>query len=468
VRQHLLAWPVTLNATENSRIDVREGRPLLETKRPSLKVSFSWTFLGNVVYGACQWAMVMVLAKLGSPEQVGEFALGLAVCTPIWLFSNLHLREVQATDAKRECRFGHYLALRLATAAATMAAISVITYAIGYRQQMARIVLLVGFMRGLEAFGDVFYGLLQQHERMDRISKSLLMKGPLALLGFCIGFYPTRSVTWGVGCAAVGIMLVLAIYDARGSALVVNATSGAWQNAPTGRIKSFAIPRPHWDGKRLSKMASLALPLGLVTSLSSLNANIPRYFVEHYWGRRELAIFATMSYLMLAGTAVVVALGQAASSRLAHYYASGNRPAFAGLLLKLVVIGSLLGASGVIAVTTAGQPLLKLFYGSEYVGNNDVFLWLMIAAGIGYVGTFLSYAMMAARYFMVQLPLFLFVAMVSFLGSAWLVPRVGLLGAAMALVMALITQTFGSFVIVYFALVRQAVPVSVGRKCAAV
>lgn len=468
MRQHLLAWPVTLNATENSRIDVREGRPLLETKRPSLKVSFSWTFLGNVVYGACQWAMVMVLAKLGSPEQVGEFALGLAVCTPIWLFSNLHLREVQATDAKRECRFGHYLALRLATAAATMAAISVITYAIGYRQQMARIVLLVGFMRGLEAFGDVFYGLLQQHERMDRISKSLLMKGPLALLGFCIGFYPTRSVTWGVGCAAVGIMLVLAIYDARGSALVVNATSGAWQNAPTGRIKSFAIPRPHWDGKRLSKMASLALPLGLVTSLSSLNANIPRYFVEHYWGRRELAIFATMSYLMLAGTAVVVALGQAASSRLAHYYASGNRPAFAGLLLKLVVIGSLLGASGVIAVTTAGQPLLKLFYGSEYVGNNDVFLWLMIAAGIGYVGTFLSYAMMAARYFMVQLPLFLFVAMVSFLGSAWLVPRVGLLGAAMALVMALITQTFGSFVIVYFALVRQAVPVSVGRKCAAV
>ena len=468
MRQHLLSWPVTLNATENSRIDVREGRPLLETKRPSLKVSFSWTFIGNVVYGACQWAMVMVLAKLGSPEQVGEFALGLAVCTPIWLFSNLHLREVQATDAKRECRFGHYLALRLATAAATMAAISVITYAIGYRQQMARIVLLVGFMRGLEAFGDVFYGLLQQHERMDRISKSLLMKGPLALLGFCIGFYPTRSVPWGVGCAAVGIMLVLAIYDARGSALVVNATSGAWQNAPTRRLKSFAIPKPHWDAQKLSKMASLALPLGLVTSLSSLNANIPRYFVEHYWGRRELAIFATMSYLMLAGTAVVVALGQAASSRLAHYYASGNRPAFAGLLLKLVVIGSLLGASGVIAVTTAGQPLLKLFYGSEYVGNNDVFLWLMIAAGIGYVGTFLSYAMMAARYFMVQLPLFLFVAMVSLLGSAWLVPRVGLLGAAMALVMAMITQTVGSFAIVYLALVRQTVPVSVGEKCAAV
>jgi O-antigen/teichoic acid export membrane protein len=136
-------------------------------------------------------------------------------------------------------------------------------------------------------------------------------------------------------------------------------------------------------------------------------------------------------------------------------------------LLKLVAIGSLLGISGVMAVTAAGQQLLKLFYGSEYVGNNDVFFWLMIAAGIGYVGTFLSYAMMATRYFKVQLPLFLSVAMVSFLGSAWLVPRVGLLGAAMALVMAMITQTVGSFAIVYLALVRQTVPASVGEKCAA-
>ncbi|MGI8856402.1 MAG: hypothetical protein ACR2JW_11675, partial [Thermomicrobiales bacterium] len=49
----------------------------------SLRANFSWTFVGNVVYAACQWGMLVVLAKLGSPEVVGQFALGLAITAPV-------------------------------------------------------------------------------------------------------------------------------------------------------------------------------------------------------------------------------------------------------------------------------------------------------------------------------------------------------------------------------------------------
>jgi O-antigen/teichoic acid export membrane protein len=416
-------------------------------KRPRLSASFSWTFTGNVVYGASQWAMVMVLAKLGSPEKVGQFALGMAVCAPIWLFSNLHLREVQATDAKQECQFGDYLALRLSTALAAMTAICVIANAIGDRREMVTIVIVIGFLRGLESLGDIFYGFLQQHERMDRICKSLLMKGPLALFALCVGFYATRSVAWGVCSAAVGLGLVLALYDVRGPGITLGSANSGF--------------RPRWDTRRLRDMVRLALPLGIVTSLNSLTINIPRYFVEHYSGQRELGVFAAISYLMLAGTAVVVSLGQACSSRLAQQYSSGTRSAFSELLTKLIAIASLLGISGVVVAVTCGQRLLKIFYGPQYSGNNDVFIWLMVAAGIGYVCTFLAYAMTAARCINAQLPLFLVVALSAFVGSAWLVPRDGMLGGAIALVVAMMVQLVGSFVIIFGALGRQAVPVSV-------
>src|SRR5262245_17210531 len=49
----------------------------------SLRRNFSWSFAGNAVYAGCQWGMLMVMAKLGSPEVVGQFALGLAVTGPI-------------------------------------------------------------------------------------------------------------------------------------------------------------------------------------------------------------------------------------------------------------------------------------------------------------------------------------------------------------------------------------------------
>jgi O-antigen/teichoic acid export membrane protein len=422
-------------------------------ERPRLGRSFSWTFAGNVIYGACQWGMVMVLAKLGSPEQVGQFALGMGICAPIWLFCNLHLREVQATDARRECGFREYLALRLSTALLAILAIALIAFAAGYSREMAVILIVIGFLRGLESLEDIFYGLLQQHERMDRICKSLLMKGPLALFALCAGFYLTRSVAWGVGCAAIAIGLVLVLYDIRGPASLLGAASAGSQKP--------GIPMPRWDARRLAEMAELALPLGFVTTLTSLTVNIPRYFLEHYSGRRELGIFAAMSYLMLAGTAVVVSLGQAASSRLAQHYSSGNRFAFSELLTKLLAIAVLLGISGVLAVVTFGQQLLRVFYGPQYLGNNDVFVWLMMAAGIGYVCTFLAYAMTAARCFKAQFPLFVLVALSAFVSCALLVPRDGTLGAAIALAVAMVIQLLGSCVIVSGALARQGVRVGV-------
>src|SRR2546425_157717 len=66
----------------------------------SLRANFSWTLAGNVVYAACQWGMLIVLARLGSPTMLGQFALGLAVTTPVIIFANLQLRAVQTTDAK--------------------------------------------------------------------------------------------------------------------------------------------------------------------------------------------------------------------------------------------------------------------------------------------------------------------------------------------------------------------------------
>jgi len=57
----------------------------MHTTQPlTLRRNFSWTLLGNVVYAGCQWAMLVVLAKLGTPEMVGQFAL--VVTAPIVLY----------------------------------------------------------------------------------------------------------------------------------------------------------------------------------------------------------------------------------------------------------------------------------------------------------------------------------------------------------------------------------------------
>src|SRR5436190_1143591 len=83
----------------------------------SLRSNFLWAIVGNVAYAACQWGMLVVLAKMGSAEMVGQFALALAISTPILMFTNLQLRGVQATDARGDYSFRDYLGLRLLMAA---------------------------------------------------------------------------------------------------------------------------------------------------------------------------------------------------------------------------------------------------------------------------------------------------------------------------------------------------------------
>src|SRR5690606_20475603 len=85
------------------------------TMRPSLRRNFAWTFAGNSVYMASQWGMLVVLAKLGSPSVVGQFAYALAIVSPAILFGNLQLRAILATDIETEYEFGDYVALRLLT-----------------------------------------------------------------------------------------------------------------------------------------------------------------------------------------------------------------------------------------------------------------------------------------------------------------------------------------------------------------
>ncbi|MEM7552776.1 MAG: oligosaccharide flippase family protein [Cyanobacteria bacterium P01_A01_bin.84] len=406
-----------------------------KVKPLTLRRNFSWAFIGNAIYAACQWGMLVLLAKLGSPEIVGEFTLGLAIAAPVIMFTDLHLRVVQATDAKREYLFGDYLGLRLIGVGVALLIIAAIVSISGYTWKTSLIVLLIGLAKVFESMSDVFYGLIQQSERMDRIAVSLIIKGLLSLLLLSLGMWVSGDILWGI----LGLILawggVFFLFDLQSSKLLLNRE-----------------PKPRWDFKTLKKLVNISLPLGFVMMLISLNINIPRYFIKEYLGERELGIFAAIAYLMVLGNMLILSLGESASPRLAKYYASGDRAAYCQLLLKLVGIAGILGSAVVLISMIAGKEILTILYKPEYAIHSDIFTWLMIAAAINYVSSFLGYGITAARYFRIQIPLFVSVASISGIVCMWLLPNIGLLGAALALISAAIAQVLFSLGVIFHAL----------------
>lgn len=372
--------------------------------------------------------MTVVLARFGSPEDVGQFALGLATTAPIFMFATLRLRDLQATDIAGEFVFADYFALRLTTTAAALLTVVGIALVSGIRSEMALVMIATGASKAIEAISDAFYGLFMQQERLDRIAKSLMIKSPLSLLGLSAGFYFTGSVFWGVMGVVAARALIMVTYDIRNAKLSLDTTP-----ALSGTVRPADWPRPRWDWPTLSRLFWFSLPLGFVTLLIALNANIPRYFIEFQIGTHALGIFAAVTAFQKAGPTVVQALGRSASPRLAKYFAAGNGVSFRRLTLRLIGIGALLGGAGVIVALVAGRWLLTLLYGPEYA-LPEVLALVMFAAGLDYVATMLLFVITSARYFRVQLPLHLATTAAVAIACFLLVPGSGLTGAAIALV----------------------------------
>lgn len=328
-----------------------------KNKNITLRRNFSWTLIGNVIYSGCQWGMLVVLAKLGNPEMVGTFTLGLAVTAPVMMFSNLQLRDIQTTDAKNHYLFNDYLGLRLITTGLALPIILWITLATGYKGETAIVIILIGFAKGLESISDVFYGLLQKHEKMDRMAISVMMKGPLSLLMLSIGTYISGSIVWGVVGLVIAWACILLIWDIPSYQWLINTLTSEGEIPDSLKGKTA---KPRWQLGTISKLIWLSLPLGLVMMLISLNTNIPRYFLEQSLGKKELSVFAALAYLIVAGNMVVSALGSAARPRLAKYCTLGNVSAYQKLLRQLVAIACLLGLSGILVAWVAGGQILTI------------------------------------------------------------------------------------------------------------
>jgi O-antigen/teichoic acid export membrane protein len=405
----------------------------------SLRASFQWALVGNVVYAACQWGILIALAKLGTTEAVGQFTLGFAVTAPVLLFANLQLGALQATDAGNEYRFGHYLALRLVTNGLALIVVAGLAFGPDYSAMTAAVVMVVGVAKAMEMFTETYHSLMMQHHHMERVAWSLMLKGVLSLAAMTASLWLGADVLGATAALAATWGLMFFAYDLRSPAWLRKVEPGC----------AVGSTAPCWEWKTVGKLAWLAFPLGVRLVLSTLTLYLPRYFVEHYRGLEELGIFSALAYVTVVSQVVVNALAQAAAPRLAQHYVLGDIGAYRLLVLKLTGASALVGAASVAVALIAGEPILRLLYKPAYAAHVELFVWIMAGSAVWCVVVMFIAAANAARRHASQLVGALVVVLASLAAGAILVPNYGLIGGALVSLAGAIVGvlTFGGIVL---------------------
>lgn len=395
-----------------------------------MRGNFAWMTVGYAVYAACQWAMVSVLARLASPEVVGQYALGIAVGTPILMLAQLNLRTVLVTDVSGEHDFLDYRDLRVISLG--LAWIGIVALAFLERSATDRTAIaLVGLAQSIEWIADIYIGLFQRHERMQRIAISLSLHGILSVAALAIGVALTGQLVAGLIAVLIVRLMALFFYDA------TIGSRGYLERRGT------AVPNLKQRSGKWLRIVRTAFPLGVVLMIGSFSSNIPRYFIAHAMGAHALGIFSGVASLTTAANLLVNALGQAATPRLAKLYQAGDRVGFGRVSAQMAAVGLVLGLGTVAGSIVAGRWVLGLLFGAEYAAQSTVLLALSAAAGVGFVASLLGYVITAGRRFHQQMPIQVASIAGSSLACVFLIPRWGLLGAAMAIGLGFAVQIAG-------------------------
>ena len=80
---------------------------------PSVRKNMLFASLAYAFFALTQWGIVVVLSRIGTPEDVGTLTVLTALITPIFLLANMDMRNGHSADDLTDFSPSDYFALRL-------------------------------------------------------------------------------------------------------------------------------------------------------------------------------------------------------------------------------------------------------------------------------------------------------------------------------------------------------------------
>ena len=386
-----------------------------------------WLVGGNFIFAFSQWVILIFFARMTNQENLGQYALALAIVTPIFAVGNLQLRPLYILDVNSEQKYTYtnFYYLRLICAFIALACCLVLGL---FFNVSILVLLLVGLLKFFESYSDIIYAYYNAHDQTQLISKSLFLKGTLSVLAVAVALYLFDFYT--------ALILFLIVY------------LGVWLFIDNLYIqKTQEIKKMSLD---LGIMKS-AIPMGISLGIVTLQSNIPRLFLDQYASIEAVGIFTVLSYFIIVGSIFINSICQYLSPRLTHAW-NHNRAYFKKLLSMALLVAGGLGLIAIFLSYFMGEFVLNLVYGAEYVAYTDAFVLTMVAGFILYLATVLGYTLTAIGFIKQQVYLFSIVLIFSVLVSYLCIPEYGIIGGIYTLIVSYLVQCVLSLLVVFFRL----------------
>jgi len=371
----------------------------------------SWTFFANLIVSFTKWFMVIIIAKVLTPGEVGIYTLAFAISAPITLFANMKLRSLYVTSDINN--FGEHMYGRNITSIFSLFILIIISYIL-YPAYFT-IILLVGISKILDLQSEMYYALPHKNEDMKTIGKLLIIKHLLTLVIFWVILIISKELVISLILQVIIQGLFLELIEKKYI------------------LKKFSIKNVEISITNVKKLLLLGLPLGVVQMLVSLNTSIPRYLLEFFLSTEVLGYFSAIAYLMMIGNMMMNAISQNFLPILTNRFNKSEYRSLRNILVKLSLFSLFLGISLIIFSVNFGESFLSIIYGPEYANYLDILIIMSIAISVNFVSWNFDTALLSMRYISIQPKISIFILIITLYLSYKLITIYGINGAAYTL-----------------------------------
>lgn len=387
-----------------------------------------WLLSGNFLFALSQWIMLIFFSQFGDATQLGYYSYALAVTAPVFMLTNLQLRPLLVADANldNKFKFSQYFSLRLV---ATLFAILISFFFIDWNDFFAiKVFLVVILIKSFESISDIIYGHYNAQKKTEFISRSLIIKSCIAIfLSYLVLFF-TSNIFYSLISTLIGYGLILVFLDLKESKINFNL------------IKFFDI--------KIKEIIILGLPVGIAVMLISIQANVPRYFLEYYLSIDLVGVYTIFYYFIVVGGVVMNSICQYLSPSFSEFYRDGRISELKKMVLQANLIAIFLGGIGLVLSLLLHGFIIKILYGVQYIKYSYLLPYFMIASIFTYMSIVSGYLLTSLNLLKIQVPIFISLLLFTLIYCYLLIPSYGLLGAVYSTIFSAMSQfLIGSFVV---------------------
>ena len=336
-----------------------------------------WNTLGNLVYYASQYVLLILAKRLADNEVSGMVSVATAVAAVALSFSNYGMRSFQISDFAHKYTDQTYLDSRRITVLAAALGCMGFAFAVSYTAQQRWIILLYTLGRLSEGYIDVWHGYLQKADRMDLVGILFGIRGLGTMAVFGLGLWLTHDVVLTMGLLAVFSWACVYLADV----------------PPSRKKADFSAPRAGTVKLLLWECA----PLAVYSFLNSSIGSVVKLVCERIVGAAEFAnfnnVFAPVQIIQVGALYIFAPFMLTFARYWEKKDKKGYRRAF-GLATAAMPLLWALGAAG---AALLGAWALGILYGADIRAYSFLLQPAVVAAVINIYVSILCYLLAMMR-----------------------------------------------------------------------